>query len=89
MDSYYVVQPGFAPNRSKVIIEIDNSPYTDDAWANYLLGLKNNFNAEDYHSSENFGPSGLTLTIQGRDNVTDNPDIYYYEKVTEIEFELA
>jgi hypothetical protein len=82
---YYSPPEIFSPNRSEVIIEIDNSPFTDDAWYNYLLALNNDFNAKGYHSSLN----GLTLTIQGIDNVSNNPDIYFYETTTSIEVSLG
>ena len=96
VDNYPVKQATDGPNASIVSIEIYTSPYTDQAWVKYLSGLCDDFNALGYNSSLDRNPladiSGgehLTLTIQGKDNVTTNPDISYYETVTEVQVQLA
>jgi hypothetical protein len=82
-------------NVSDVSIEIYTSPYTDQAWVNYLSGLGNDFEARGYHPLPLIrdpltatGGERLTLTIQGK-NTDDAPDISYYEKVTEVQVQLA
>jgi hypothetical protein len=91
VDSYYLNQGANVPN---VSIEIYTSPYTDQAWVNYLSGLGNDFEALGYNPIftkdplTDTGGEHLTLTIQGKDTGT-TPDIYYYEKVTEVQVQLA
>jgi hypothetical protein len=92
VNSYYLSQ---GANVSDVSIEIYTSPYTDQAWVNYLSGLGNDFEARGYHPLPLIrdpltatGGERLTLTIQGK-NTDDAPDISYYEKVTEVQVQLA
>jgi hypothetical protein len=84
VDSYYVNQGTNVPN---VSIEIYTSPYTDQAWVNYLSGLFDDFEARGYNPTfskdilADTGGKHLTLTIYG--------DISYYETVTEVQVQLA
>jgi len=84
VDSYYLNQGASVPN---VSIEIYTAPYTDQAWVNYLSGLRDDFDARGYNPIftkdplADTGGEHLTLTIQG--------NISYYEKVTEVQVQLA
>jgi hypothetical protein len=77
--SMYIVQPSGGPNRSNVTITIQ-SDYKD-VWMKYLKDMEQELNAKGFGAS--LDPNILTLTIMGKTG--DNNDIYYYEKVTEIE----
>jgi hypothetical protein len=81
--SSYAVEPVEGPNRENVKITI-LSAY-QNAWGEYLEDVKEKLNAKGY----NVSLSGLTLLIQGKDNTPGVKDIYYYEKVTEIEVEIT
>jgi hypothetical protein len=85
VDSYYL---NYNVNVPSVSIDIYTLPSTDQAWVNYLSSLNDDFSARGYTSSLSMTPladiSGgkhLTLTIQG--------NISYYEKVTEVQVQLA
>jgi hypothetical protein len=92
VDSYYLNQGANVPN---VSIEIYTSPYTDQAWVNYLSGLFDDFDARGYNPTfskdllADTGGEHLTLTIRGKNIDNTTPDIYYYEKVTEVQVQLA
>jgi hypothetical protein len=84
VDSYYLNQGANVPN---VSIDIYTSPSTDQAWVNYLSGLFDDFIARGYNSTfskdilADTDGEHLTLTIYG--------NISYYEKVTQIQVQLA
>jgi hypothetical protein len=67
-------------NRENAVIKI-NSRYKD-AWKEYLQGLYNGI--PKGYNPDNSKIDNLQLTILGKDNVTHNPDIIYYQKVTEV-----
>jgi hypothetical protein len=81
--SRYVVAPvGTEPNRENVILTI--SSIYSNAWSGYLQGLCDDLNDKGYNASFD----GLTLTIQGK-NTGPGADIYYYEKLNEIEVTIS
>jgi hypothetical protein len=77
--SKYTVAPVGGPNRENVIIKI--SPIYSDAWKKYLRDLHDELHAKGYNPILD----DLTLTILGKNTGSGVKDIYYYEKVTEIE----
>lgn len=77
-DSSYTVVPVDGPNCENLIIEVW-SPYRN-AWRTYLRDLHEELSAMNIGAT--FNESALTLIIMGRGS---GKDIYYYEKVTEIE----
>ncbi|MEM2907947.1 MAG: hypothetical protein QXP65_01910, partial [Candidatus Hadarchaeales archaeon] len=81
-NSYYEVENS---PRENVVVRV-NSTYKD-AWAEYLSWLARELNAKGYHAT--FDNRSLRLTILGKDTAPGVKDIFYYEKVTEIEVSLA
>jgi len=76
--SMYIVQPFGGPNYDSVSITIQSD--FKDAWMEYLKSVERNLKGFGaYIPDEN----KLTLTITGKH--TPGNDIYYYEKITEIE----
>jgi hypothetical protein len=88
LGSYPTVTPGTGPGNENVTININTSPLTYNAWANYLSELQNRYG--EYNVS--WTPSGntLTLVIKGLDNdsILGN-DIYYSEMFTEVQVSLG
>jgi hypothetical protein len=77
--SEYIVRPFGEPNCDKVDVVI-HSNY-ENVWKEYLTNVQQELDAKDiFYSRED----ALTLTVMGRGEGTEK-DIYYYEKVTEIE----
>lgn len=66
--------------RENVVIKI-NSGY-ENAWREYLASENERLGAKGYHPT--FDNENLTLTIMGKDENTDENDIVYYQKVTEV-----
>ncbi len=72
------------PNRENVVLKVW-SPYAD-VWREYLASENERLNAMGVGAS--FDPVTLTLTIEGKSTTPGVNDIYYYERVKEIEVEL-
>jgi hypothetical protein len=79
--SRQVVAPVEGPNRENVVITV-SSAYSK-AWGGYLQKLRDELDAKGYNPI--LSPDGMTLTILGR----PGKDIYYYERVKEIEVILT
>ncbi len=77
--SRYVVTPVDVPNRENVVVTI--SSIYNNAWSKYLQNLCDDLNTKGYNASFD----GLTLTILGKNTGPGVKDIYYYEKLREIE----
>jgi hypothetical protein len=80
-DSTYTAVPVDGPNCENLTLKI-SSPY-QNAWRGYLRDLREELIAMDIEVDLN--EDALILTITGRDDTPGVKDIYYYEKVTEIE----
>lgn len=81
--SGFTVAPVGGPNRENVVLTI--STRYENAWVRYLHDLCEELNNRGYNASLD----GLTLTILGKNTDPGVKDIYYHEKVTEIEVSIA
>ncbi|MCS7132062.1 MAG: hypothetical protein NZ934_04985, partial [Hadesarchaea archaeon] len=81
-NSYYRVENSHLEN---VVVRV-SSAYKD-AWAEYLSWLAKELSAKGYHAT--FDNRALRLTILGKKTTLGIRDIFYYEKVTEIEVDLV
>ncbi len=81
-NSRYEVENG---PRENVVVRV-NSTYRN-AWAEYLSWLARELNAKGYLAG--FDNRALRLTILGKKTSPGENDIYYYERVTEIEVSLT
>jgi len=83
-NSVYTVTPVSGPNRENIALTVMSS--YQNAWMGYLQGLREELRAMNiYATPPSLYGDTLTMTIMGRDNRLGVNDIYYYEKITEIE----
>jgi hypothetical protein len=84
--SEYIVRPFGKPNYSSVDVVIYSN--YENVWVEYLRSVWQELEASGGFGVSPPDESTLTLTIDGKGEGGEN-DIYYYEKVTEIEIRLV
>lgn len=81
-DSYTVVPENGRPNRENVVLNLEVSPETREAWEEYLRYV-----ASLYPPYYRVSAGPLTLTVEGFDNTAGVKDILYYERWTWVRVE--
>ncbi len=83
--AWYRERPLEGPNRENVVLDLSTRvrPGHRGAWQRYLEGLRDELNSRGLNATL----SGLTLAVLGKNTSAGVKDLYYYERVVEVEVE--